>query len=197
MLRISLILISIMFLTGAISYSVFVSNVPRAVTIKDLPKADGVVVLTGGVNRLKPAGKILENQIADRLLVTGVNYALDADTVQQALDVAPSFFKCCVDIDYRALNTVGNARETVRWAREMGYTSLIIVTNDYHVPRSLIELHRYKSGIKFHAYPVVNLDTNETLTRKLNRHRVLLREYIKFMYSAIRKQITPEIAAVN
>ena len=47
---------------------------------------------------------------------------------------------CCVDLDYSALNTLGNAVQARRWAIEHGFHSLIVVTSAYHMPRALAEL---------------------------------------------------------
>ena len=51
-----------------------------------------------------------------------------------------SVFACCVDLDYRALNTIGNAEQTRRWARQHGFRSLLVVTSTYHMPRTLAEI---------------------------------------------------------
>ena len=47
---------------------------------------------------------------------------------------------CCVDLDYSAINTEGNAIETKRWAHRRGIRSLIVVTSNYHMPRAMAEL---------------------------------------------------------
>ena len=49
-------------------------------------------------------------------------------------------FDCCVDLGFTAANTLGNARETAEWARAKGYSALILVTADYHMPRARLEL---------------------------------------------------------
>jgi len=50
------------------------------------------------------------------------------------------WFECCVDLDYTAVNTIGNAVETRRWALNHGFHSLVVVTSNYHMPRAMLEL---------------------------------------------------------
>ena len=43
------------------------------------------------------------------------------------------------DIDHAALDTIGNAEESAKWVNSHGYGRVIVVTNNYHMPRSLVE----------------------------------------------------------
>jgi uncharacterized SAM-binding protein YcdF (DUF218 family) len=67
-------------------------------------------------------------------------------------------FNCCVDIGYDALDTIGNASEITRWIHDKGYRSVLVVTNNYHMQRSLMELRRIDHSTEFVPYPVVNSD---------------------------------------
>ena len=73
-----------------------------------------------------------------------------------AVAANPSLFDCCVDLDYRAQNTVGNARETSRWVRHNDYETLIVVTSDYHMPRSLVEFHSRMPDLDLVPHPVAD-----------------------------------------
>ncbi|MEQ1493575.1 MAG: DUF2125 domain-containing protein, partial [Terricaulis sp.] len=48
----------------------------------------------------------------------------------------------------------GNASETAAWAREHRYTNIILVTDDYHMPRSQAELGVALPEAEIHPYPV-------------------------------------------
>ena len=88
------------------------------------------------------------------MLISGVNPDVPkADLI--ALAGGPEdVWDCCVDIGYVAETTRGNADETAAWAYERGYKSLIIVTSDYHMPRSLIVLKKAMPDLELVAWPV-------------------------------------------
>ena len=66
------------------------------------------------------------------------------------------WFACCVDLDHLALNTIGNAIETKRWAREQRAKSLIVVTSDFHMPRALAEIAHQLPDVALVPFPVVS-----------------------------------------
>ena len=69
-MRIFLAVIFLALLGYALSFVLFVSNLPVAPAIP--PKADGIVALTGGDERLDTAVALLERGVGKRLLVSGV-----------------------------------------------------------------------------------------------------------------------------
>ena len=56
--------------------------------------------------------------------------------------MAAQRFDCCADLGFMAADTHGNAQETADWARAHRYKSLIVVTANYHMPRSLTRILR-------------------------------------------------------
>src|SRR5207248_507539 len=72
-----------------------------------------------------------------RLLISGVNPGTTTSDIAHQVSEYSRFLSCCVDLDYSALNTLGNAVETRRWVLDRGFHSLIIVTSAYHMPRAL------------------------------------------------------------
>lgn len=174
----------LIFFIGFIAFDAHI----HAPTDTALPRADAIVVLTGGHARLEPAAQLLEQGAGDRLLVSGVNPNTGASALRSALDLPQADFDCCVDIGYQAADTVGNAREIANWVSKNGYSSIIVVTNDYHMPRSLSEIERVNDQVELIAYPVSNPPANdETLAVKSNRLRVLLGEYGKYIASQLRR----------
>jgi uncharacterized SAM-binding protein YcdF (DUF218 family) len=94
---------------------------------------------------------------------------------------------CCVDLDYSAINTLGNAVEARRWALEHGFHSLIVVTSAYHMPRALAELGHQLPDVALVPFPVVSDRlriepwwSNGTTTR------LVLSEYLKYLFAKIR-----------
>lgn len=117
-------------------------------------KADGIVAPTGGTQRIEDAVRLLIEGRGRRLLISGVNQAVTEKDIAKALPQASALLECCIDLDHRALNTAGNAQETAKWASRNGFSSLLVVTSDYHLPRTLLELSREAPHVRLIGYPV-------------------------------------------
>jgi len=156
-------------------------NRPAAVS------ADAIVVLTGGRARLEPAVSLLRHQRGARLLISGVDTDISDATLRRTLDVDTDLFECCIDIDREALDTRGNARSSAAWARLNDFGSLIVVTNDYHLPRSMLEMRSALPDVAIVPYPVVNTKPAANDLRAFaDRYRVLLGEYAKYLVARAR-----------
>ncbi|WP_210272525.1 YdcF family protein [Chthonobacter rhizosphaerae] len=168
---------------GFLSFAQTVSRLAATAPID----ADGIVVLTGGAERIAGAIDLLAGGHARRLLISGVHPETSARQIGKVLDAGPSLFDCCVDLDRRAANTIGNAEEAAKWARRHGFQSLIVVTSAYHMPRSLAELSSTMPEVDLKPYPVARdrlglehwYGSRETLT-------LLLEEYLKYMATRAR-----------
>jgi uncharacterized SAM-binding protein YcdF (DUF218 family) len=133
----------------------FTGRVDHSTPAREPPTADGVVALTGASNlRLEAATKLLEEGKGKRLLISGVNREATRADVQTVTKAVKPIYDCCVDLGFAAANTVGNAIETAEWAKSKGYKSLIVVTADYHMPRSMLELSAAMPGVALYPYPV-------------------------------------------
>jgi uncharacterized SAM-binding protein YcdF (DUF218 family) len=165
-----------------------------------LTAADGIVVLTGGQSRLEAAAALLGSGKGKRLLISGVHPTIGKSDVLRAVGGNPQLFKCCVDIGHEARQTVGNAMETAKWVRDNRYASIILVTNNYHMPRSLLEMERAMKGVTITPYPVVNSDlTDGSWMTRPDTVRVLLGEYVRYV-GAMGRSVLPvpvSIASMN
>ncbi|MEI9905051.1 MAG: YdcF family protein [Asticcacaulis sp.] len=145
--------------------------------------ADAIVVLTGASDmRLKEGMRLLERRKGERLFISGVNREVTRPQLRDITEGSKKLYDCCVDLGFEAENTVGNAREIADWARGHKFYTLIVVTSDYHMPRSLLELKADMPDAHFIAYPVA---TPELDTRKWWKSpkgtRVLVVEYCKYL----------------
>jgi uncharacterized SAM-binding protein YcdF (DUF218 family) len=137
---------------------------------------DAIVILTGGAGRLSAGGELLRLGRASQLLISGVHASVTASDIRTHTGLSDSEFDCCVTLGRDAHDTVGNALETAVWAQANGYHTVIVVTSDYHLPRSLIEMEKVMPGVKFIPYPV------ETLPPWQNPDvvRLWVQEYAKY-----------------
>lgn len=162
-------------------FVLFATIVTRTVT-DTRAQADGIVVLTGGEARIAEAVKLYAQGRAKRLLISGVNRKTTREELARSIGITEAAFDCCVDIGYEAQDTIGNADEARAWAAQWRFSSLIVVTASYHMPRSIAEL-----GL---AMPDVRLIAHSVLPRKLRGEpwwlhftaaRVLAAEYLKLL----------------
>lgn len=143
--------------------------------------ADGIVVWTGpGGGRLAAAGALLDEGLGERLLVSGVNPSLSEERVSELTFLSADKALCCLDVDYAALDTRGNARETASWAEALGYDHVILVTSSYHMPRALVELGHEMPGLRITALPVP-ADTQERWWQDVDRFQRVAGEYGKYL----------------
>jgi uncharacterized SAM-binding protein YcdF (DUF218 family) len=158
-------------------------------------KADGIVVLTGAASRIPDAIILLTTEHGQRLLITGVHRTTTAREIAQLTALNEKVFACCIDLDRSALNTVGNAIETRRWAREKGFNSLIIVTSNWHMPRAMAELERQLPDVVLIPFPVVSEKVkSEPWWSNAATARLLVAEYLKYVFALLRMHLDPDIA---
>lgn len=151
------------------------------------PKADAIVVLTGGYQRIDQAVELLRRGSGRRLLISGAHPDTSPAQIRKMTQSTSDLFACCVDIGYQALDTIGNANEIAHWIHDRGYQSVLVVTNNYHMQRSLLELRRIDRSTRFIAYPVVNSDLKAMeWYADPNVLRTLLSEYGKTLYAIAR-----------
>lgn len=164
---------------GFIIFSEHISNMQKPAATE---KADAIIVLTGGKSRIEMAVELLAARRGERLLISGVHPSTKREALQRITGTDPVLFNCCVDLDRSALNTIGNAVESAKWIRAHQYKRIFIVTNNYHMPRSILELSRQVSDVELIPYPVINTDLkNKNWIRQSDTLRVLLTEYIKYI----------------
>lgn len=179
------LLFFMLVLGGFITFARYVDKLETP-SITQIDKADGIVVWTGkGGGRLSASGALLLADKGERLLVSGVNEKIDAGQVAALLSLPEEIAACCVDLDYAAKNTVGNARETAIWAKALSYDHIILVTSAYHMPRAEVEISRAAGRIRITPFPVMG-DNQTRWYKNGPRTKRLTQEYVKLLLSYAR-----------
>jgi uncharacterized SAM-binding protein YcdF (DUF218 family) len=169
------------------SFLWFIWLIPNEEIVLDA-KADGIVVLTGGSSRIADAVELLASKRGRRLLISGVNPATRQQEIARLMPEYKKIFDCCVDLDRSALNTVGNAVEARRWAKDQGFKSLIVVTSNYHIPRAMAELSHQLPEASLIAFPVVTHRLGDMWSNDATA-RLLFFEYLKYMVAQVRMRL--------
>ncbi|GHB27689.1 hypothetical protein GCM10007094_15030 [Pseudovibrio japonicus] len=152
--------------------------------------ADGIVVLTGGRDRISQSLDLLEVGSAKRLLISGVHPTTSAKQIARLNSKRMWLFDCCVDLDRKAQDTIGNAEETANWVRENRFSSLLVVTSAYHMPRALAELQVRLPKASLFPSPVYHKELDlEHWYESSSITKLLLREYVKYILVRLRVKL--------
>ena len=154
----------------------------------------GIVVATGGDGRIAEGFALLTQGVASRMLISGVGVGISKADIEGAQDgilteaQLTNLMACCVDLGTIAINTKGNAEESEAWAIQHGFDHIILVTADYHMPRSCLLFSQYiHRDIIPHAVPSAELMRPADGMTIWWRHPVtiwrLTREYAKYLHS--------------
>jgi uncharacterized SAM-binding protein YcdF (DUF218 family) len=191
MLRIAINLIIAIFALWVGGLIYFYSSIPSEKT-ELTNRADAIIVLTGGNDRIAEGVRLLADGKADKLLISGVNKKSEfADLISvQGVDdllAVGATLTNKISLGRKAVNTVGNAAETKEWADKNGVQSIILVTANYHMPRSLVEFRRLMPEKEIVAYPVFPHEFDKSKWQDDKKTRdLIIREYNKYLYSTIR-----------
>ena len=178
-----LAVMTVLIVAFGLGFISFAGGVQHALPPKPLPEADAIVALTGGdAGRLTTGMRLLQEGRGRRLLISGVNPKVEDKDVYAVLEGAPELIACCVDLGRQAMDTLGNASETAAWAKRNGFSRLIVVTDDYHMPRSLAELRVAMPQARLIPYPVTtSLSKPGIWQRDLSAAATLGGEYMKYL----------------
>lgn len=135
-------------------FAVFVA---RALDPPEPPagQTDGIVVLTGGSERVTTGLRLLEAGQAPRLLISGAHPEAGLADIAMAAGHDPAAVAGRVAVGRAAATTRGNAVETAAWAKAEPLRSLRVVTASYHMPRALLEMRRTLPGVALLPHAVV------------------------------------------
>ncbi len=148
-----------------------------------LGRADGIVVLTGGADRITTGVRLLQQGRGRVLLISGVGHGAELPDLLQGSPIDPARLASRVTLGRDAADTIGNADETAAWARVHGLRSLIVVTASYHMKRAMTELQRSLPDVRL--LPVAVLPPALRGGSRLSTLRLLANEYTKWLVSEL------------
>jgi len=127
----------------AIGFAAFSMALPGGVTLSPaIVKTDAVAVATGGAGRIERGLAVLESGSSAHLLVSGVDPEVKPDEFSAQFQVPARIMKCCITLGFAAVDTRGNAAEIAEWIGAHDYSSVRLVTTDWHMWRASAELRQ-------------------------------------------------------
>jgi uncharacterized SAM-binding protein YcdF (DUF218 family) len=143
--------VSFILIAWALGFALFCVTLgePAPATAKP---TQAIVVLTGGKFRIEHAAKLLGQGKAERLLISGADPSVRKEDLIQRLGGKRSLAACCIDLGSESVDTRSNADEAKRWLDRRKFTSLRLVTSDWHMRRARYEF-RQTLGSKYRVVP--------------------------------------------
>ncbi len=180
----SLLAIVLVLATLIASFQHFVLTLPQA-TSDRLQFTDGIVVMTGGQQRLDDGVRLLTEGFADKMLISGVGKGVNRAILVQELGLSETQINalfCCVELDYTAQDTFGNAKSARKWSQVHAMRSIRLVTANYHMPRTLLIFSRELPHVDLYQWPVSPDDLNlRDWWKNPASLRLLAREFAKYL----------------
>ncbi len=167
------------------SFQKFVLTLPNDDTKLSAP-IDGLVVATGGQLRIQKGVELLAGGKADRMLISGVGKGITKELLKENLAISnrqARFFDCCVEIEFTATDTNGNAQATFEWMQKHALDDILLVSANYHLPRAELIFKQYlpENSVYFQAVNPPDLKLSAWHSN-WQTTRLLLKEYLKYIY---------------
>ena len=153
-----------------------------------------VVILTGGTNRIKEGFEVIykldKKSITNlKVLVSGTGKGFSKLSLQEKLN--PGFdlrlIECCVELDSVSQNTYSNAIETSKWVSKNNIEEILLITSNYHIPRSILEFQNKMPNLKILYYPIIpkKHQINKWL-KSFETFSLIFIEYCKYIIANVR-----------
>ncbi|MBE6444756.1 MAG: YdcF family protein [Alphaproteobacteria bacterium] len=148
-------------------------------------KADAIVALTGGRNRIAKAVEILNKNKADVLFVSGVDEFSSWESIKKKQNIKTSNNEKVV-LGKKAKNTLENAKEALDWIHKNKITSIYLVTSNYHLARSVSEFRALDKDLIIIPFPVYSEKVQKKWWKSWRTFSLIFKEYNKFLCVCVR-----------
>lgn len=130
-------LFAIIFIAWVLGFVWFGVTLPQPAAPQ---RTDAIVVPTGSGGRIPRGLQMLSQGNAGKMLVSGVDIEVKPAEFAAEYEVPARLMECCITLGFEALDTRGNARETAQWMEENHFSSMRLVTADWHMRRAVLEI---------------------------------------------------------
>ena len=131
----------------------------------------------------------MKEYLNSKILVSGTGKGFTKLTLKRNLNYDFNFklIDCCIELDSISKNTFSNAIETQKWAKKNNVEEFILITSNYHMPRSILEFNNIMPNLKILPYPIKpeQHKVNEWL-KSFETFSLVFIEYCKYIVSNIR-----------
>jgi uncharacterized SAM-binding protein YcdF (DUF218 family) len=135
-------LVALIYLLGFIVFALTLGRPAPS----DAEPTQAAVVLTGGSGRIEHALQVLRDRKTGRLLVSGADPSVTKADIARRVEGSRRLLACCVDLGSESVDTRSNAEEAGRWLARHRFTSVRLITSDWHMRRARYEFHKVLGG---------------------------------------------------
>ena len=114
-----------LFLVWIIGFLVFANHI-NSYEIDTKTKTDAIVVLTGGKNRISEGIKLLNDNMAEKLFISGVPTDISIQEIEEQAQIKADNENKII-LGRKATNTIENASETIEWINENNIKSIRLI----------------------------------------------------------------------
>jgi uncharacterized SAM-binding protein YcdF (DUF218 family) len=132
-------------------------------------KSDAVVVLTGSRGRINLGFSLLKMGLGKKIFISGVDNKTSPEFMK-------NFWNSEVNLGYKSHDTISNAKEVREWVVKENIKSIILVTSNVHMPRSLMLFRKIVKHTDIQSY---------SFFPKKNSLNARFKEYLKFIATLI------------
>lgn len=179
-------------------YVVFLTLLENYDQTEQNEKADAIIVLTGGQNRIERGLELLSQGISTELFITGVNQAVSKKDILALAPKPDRVPDCCITLGYKAETTIENAIEAKEWLTDKPDIKTVeLITSDYHIYRAAVEFRAIIEDVEFRLHPVPDMSTQKNAEHYF---RTTSNEYNKFLVrvlSVIRDKLIGSVSSSN
>ena len=194
-LTLFLLLLCAGWIAGFVCYVDSVSSYVEPVIDESIEPTEAIVVLTGGSERLPAGLNLLRAGKAKKLLVSGVHPGIKLGSLLAHEQADAELKECCIVLGHEADNTLGNAVEASAFMRQEHFSSLRLVTANYHMARSLLLFGDAMPSIKIIPHPVLPDSVDmDFWWRKPGTLSLLSFEYTKLIFAWVRSLVGVDYA---